>query len=167
MKSRRTVAPLLLLAAFLFFGAGVALPFFSVTQLWIFRDAISVLSGLVDLAQSGEWFLFIIIFLFTLVFPLVKLGVLTAAWGIGPDDPSRADRMLRWASNLGKWSMLDVFVVAILVVALKSASLAEIELGPGIYLFTSSVLLTQLASHLLLRYLRHQAGSPAPPQSDS
>lgn len=153
---QRSLTPMMLVGAFLLFGAGVAVPFFSVTKMWVFRDAVSVLSGLVDLAKANEWFLFIIIFLFTLVFPLVKLGVLATVWWHRSDDVERADRLLRWASSLSKWSMLDVFVVAILIVTIKSASVAAISVGVGVYLFTASVLLTQFISMRLEYRLRHR-----------
>ena len=47
--------------------------------------------------------------------------------------------------------MLDVFVVAILNIALKSASVADIHIGVGLYLFTFSVIATQLASGFVAR----------------
>jgi paraquat-inducible protein A len=53
--------------------------------------------------------------------------------------------------------MLDVFVVAILVVTMKSASLAAIRVDVGVYLFTASVMLTQLISIRLERRLRRKA----------
>jgi paraquat-inducible protein A len=158
---RQSATPVMLVAAFLLFGVGVAVPFFSVTKMWVFRDAVSVISGLGALADAREWFLFIIIFLFTLVFPLIKLGVLTAVWWYRSEDDVRADRLLRWESSLGKWSMLDVLVVAILVVVMKSASLASIRVGIGVYLFTASVVLTQLISIRLERRLRRKR-APAP-----
>jgi paraquat-inducible protein A len=151
----------MLVAAFLLFGVGVAVPFFNVTKMWVFENSVSVLSGLVNLAHANEWFLFVIIFLFTIVFPLVKLGVLAAVWWYRAADDARADRLLRWESSLGKWSMLDVFVVAILIVAMKSASVASIRVGLGVYLFTASVVLTQLISIRLARRLRrHEQAKP-------
>ncbi len=140
--------------AFVLFITGVAVPFFSVTKLWVFENAVSVLSGLVSLASANEWFLFAIIFLFTVVFPSAKLGVLTAVWWYRSEGDKRAERLLRWESSLGKWSMLDVFVVAILVVTMKSASLAAIHVDLGVYLFTASVVLTQFISIRLERRLR-------------
>jgi paraquat-inducible protein A len=50
--------------------------------------------------------------------------------------------------------MLDVFVVAVLIVAVKSASVASIRVGLGVYLFTVSVLLTQFIAIRLERRLR-------------
>jgi paraquat-inducible protein A len=49
--------------------------------------------------------------------------------------------------------MLDVFVVAILIVTMKAAALAQIHIGLGLYLFTFSVIFTQLASHWLSHHL--------------
>jgi paraquat-inducible protein A len=56
--------------------------------------------------------------------------------------------------HLGKWSMLDVFVVAILIVAMKSANVANLHIGIGLYLFTFSVITTQLTSSWISRVLR-------------
>ncbi len=61
-------------------------------------------------------------------------------------DLARVRRLHGWVESLGKWSMLDVFVVAILIVAMKSAAVAHIHLGLGLYLFTFSVIATQFAS---------------------
>ena len=47
---------------------------------------------------------------------------------------------------MGKWSMLDVFVVAILVLTVKSGGLASVKVTSGFFLFFSSVMLTQCAS---------------------
>jgi paraquat-inducible protein A len=49
--------------------------------------------------------------------------------------------------------MLDVFVVAILIVAMKSAAVADIRIGFGLYLFTFSVIATQVASAWVARHL--------------
>ncbi|HEV2435091.1 MAG TPA: paraquat-inducible protein A [Verrucomicrobiae bacterium] len=64
---------LMLLAAMACFVAGIFLPFTSVTKLWLFQNQISVYRGLIILWQAGELFLFLILFVFTICFPLVKL----------------------------------------------------------------------------------------------
>jgi paraquat-inducible protein A len=149
----------MLVCALLLFAAGVSVPFFHVTKMWIFQNNVSVLSGLLDLAEANEWFLFVVIFLFTLVFPLLKLGALANAWWSYATDHARTARMLRLVAHLGKWSMLDVFVVAILIVAMKSASVATIRVSLGVYLFTASVVLTQFISLRLERRLRPEPGA--------
>ncbi len=155
-RTHRTV-PWLLAAAFLLFAAGVFFPFFNVTKFWLFHDAISVVGGIITLFQEGEYFLFIVLTLFTLVFPCVKLGLLAIIWLEREHNLIRVQRLHRWVEHLGKWSMLDVFVVAILIVAMKSAAVADLQIGPGLYLFTFSVVATQFASAFVARLLERSA----------
>lgn len=151
--SHRAGVPLLLAGAFLLFGLGVFFPFFHVTKFWVFHDGISVVSGIVTLFREGEYFLFAVLALFTLVFPVVKLGLLAVIWMEREHHLSRVRQLHHWIEHAGRWSMLDVFVVAILIVAMKSAAVAEIHIGAGLYLFTFSVIATQLASIWLNRIL--------------
>ncbi|HEV8073675.1 MAG TPA: paraquat-inducible protein A [Opitutaceae bacterium] len=153
-KSSRIAVPILLVVAFALFGLGIFFPFFHVTKFWVFSDAISVVSGLFTLFQSHEYFLFGILTLFTLIFPCVKLGLLAIVWAKRMHDLARVRRLHEWVEHLGKWSMLDVFVVAILIVAMKSANLADLHIGFGLYLFTFSVITTQLTSSWISRFLR-------------
>ena len=145
--------PLLLGVAFALFAAGVAFPFFHVTKFWLFDDAVSVVAGIITLFQEGEFFLFLVLTLFTLIFPCAKLALLAVIWAEREHNLTRVRQLHQWVEHLGKWSMLDVFVVAILIVAMKSAAVAEIHIGLGLYLFTFSVVATQLASALVARQL--------------
>lgn len=153
-KVTRHTVPILLTAAFALFGTGILFPFFHVKKFWLFNDAVSVVGGIATLFQEGEYFLFAILSLFTLVFPCGKLGVLAITWREREGDPARLHRLHGWVAALGKWSMLDVFVVAILIVAMKSANVAEIHIGLGLYLFTFSVIATQVASSWIDRRLQ-------------
>jgi paraquat-inducible protein A len=146
--------PVLLATALLFFATGIFFPFFHVTKFWMFHDAVSVVSGIGTLLHEGEYFLFTVLTLFTLVFPCVKLGLLAVIWMEREHDLTRVRRLHHWVEGLGKWSMLDVFVVAILIVAMKAAGLADLHIGTGLYLFTFSVIATQFASTLVARRLR-------------
>lgn len=148
--------PLLIAAALLLFGTGVFFPFFKVTKFWVFNDAISVVGGIFTLWREGEYFLFTILTLFTLVFPCAKLGLLAVIWLEREHDLARVRRLHGWVESLGKWSMLDVFVVAILIVAMKSAAVAEIRIGFGLYLFTFSVIATQFASAWVAKHLQQK-----------
>jgi paraquat-inducible protein A len=152
-RKPRFSVPLLLGAAFLLFAAGVFFPFFHVTKFWLFDDAVSVVAGIITLFREGEFFLFLVLTLFTLVFPCAKLGLLAIIWTEREHNLTRVRRLHLWVEHLGKWSMLDVFVVAILIVAMKSAAVAEIHIGAGLYLFTVSVIATQVASAAVARQL--------------
>jgi paraquat-inducible protein A len=146
--------PALLLLAFALFGTGIFFPFFHVAKFWVFREAVSVVGGIGTLFREGEYFLFAVLSLFTLVFPAAKLGLLVVIWMERDHDLARVRRLHGWVAALGKWSMLDVFVVGILIVTMKAAGLARIEIGLGLYLFTFSVVATQLASAWIDRLLR-------------
>jgi len=129
-----------------FFIGGIFLPFTAVTKLWLFQNQISVYRGLVVLWQAGEIFLFLILFVFTILFPFVEINSMLGLWLWPRLENAQARRMFHFVSNLGKWSMLDVFVMAILVLTVKSSGVANIKVGLGFFLFFISVMLTQSAS---------------------
>jgi paraquat-inducible protein A len=136
----------MLLASMACFIMGIFLPFTSVTKLWLFNNQISVYRGLIVLWGAGELFLFLILFVFTICFPFVKINALLALWLYPKLSIEQAKNAYRFVSHLGKWSMLDVFVVAILVLTVKSTGVASIKVGIGFFLFFISVMLTQFAS---------------------
>jgi paraquat-inducible protein A len=136
---------LLLVVGFACFVAGLFRPFTTVTKLWLFENQVSVMNGLVTLWQGGEIFLFLILFVFTVLFPAAKISALLALWLKPGLTTDQLRKMYRFTSNLGKWSMLDVFVVAILVMTIRSG-VAEIRVQDGFFLFFTSVMLTQCAS---------------------
>jgi len=158
-SSSQRAIPILLASAVLLFGTGIFFPFFHVTKFWVFDDAVSVVGGIITLFHEGEYFLFTVLTLFTLVFPCVKLGLLGIIWLEREHDLAKVRRLHGWVESLGKWSMLDVFVVAILIVAMKSAGVADIHIGIGLYLFTFSVIATQFASVRVARLLMRGSDS--------
>ncbi len=123
---------------------GLRLPILTVRQVWA-KNTFSVVSGIQSLYQEKQYFLALIIFFFSLVFPIVKLLVLTVLWLVRLSDTQR-QRILHWLSALGKWSMLDVFVVAVIIVTVKLGVLASAKPEIGIYYFGSSILLTMVAT---------------------
>lgn len=135
---------LMLVTSMGFFVAGIFTPFTSLTKLWLFENQVSVYQGLIVLWKAGE--LFLILFVFTICFPFVKINALLALWLYPGLTADRAKAFYKFVSNLGKWSMLDVFIVAILVLTVKSTGVANIKVSTGFFLFFVSVMLTQLAS---------------------
>jgi paraquat-inducible protein A len=146
---------LMLLLAMACFVAGIFLPFTSVTKLWLFQNQISVYHGLIILWQAGELFLFLILFVFTICFPFVKLNAMLVLWLYPRVGTEHARNLFHFVSNMGKWSMLDVFVVASLVLTIKSTGVADIRVGDGFFLFFVSVMLTQFASLWTGRVVSH------------
>jgi paraquat-inducible protein A len=110
----------------------------------------TVWDGVVMLARTDQWFVAIIVFLASMVIPLVKLAalfslVVTTRVGWGGHRRGRA-RLYKFIDVIGPWAMLDVFLLAILVALVKLSSWAKILPGPGLLAFTAMVVLTMLAS---------------------
>lgn len=146
----RTV-PWLIAASSLLLAAGLSLPLMTVEKsvLWRhWKNTYSVFTGIVNLAQEGDWGLALIIFFFSIVFPVTKLSALWAIWAVKLDDASRAT-LLHWLALLGKWSMLDVFVVAIMVVAAKLRSLTTVQPQVGVYVFGVSIIVSMITTQYI------------------
>ena len=97
---------------------------------------------------AGETFLAAIIFVFSIVFPALKLIYIAMAGPLLSVAPARRGRWFRRICWLGKWSMLDVLVLALLVFYAKAAQFADASTLPGVYFFTASVFLTMAAYSL-------------------
>ena len=145
-RAERTPIVLMLGVSLLLFLAGLFRPFTQVTKLWLFDDDVSVYRGLITLFHEQEFFLFGILLVFTVLFPFLKISALLWLWLKRGLDRGRAALVYNFVANLSKWSMLDVFVVAVLVVLIRSGGLARIKAQDGLLLFCASVVLTQIAS---------------------
>lgn len=137
---------LLLVAALGLLLYGLQMPILTLEKFYFFSNTISLLSALQQLAREAEWGLFALVGSFSVVFPVIKIILLFLIWNFDPSYGERHRRHLHWLSVYSKWSMLDVFVVALLVVSVKLGSLAEARVEIGIYAFAASVVLTMLLS---------------------
>jgi paraquat-inducible protein A len=136
---------LLLLAAGGALLAGWLLPVMTVRTLLVFYDEVSILTGAFRLLESGDYALFGLIVLFTVVLPVGKLAFAWLAWSrLRVDDP-RVRRVLGWIEAVGRWSMLDVFVAAMLVVVIKLSLVSDVEIHAGLYVFILAVVLSMIA----------------------
>jgi paraquat-inducible protein A len=107
----------------------------------------SVVGGIVSLAQSGDWLLAFLILGFSVAFPLSKNALILAAtsgW-LGLSRESR-QKLHYFAAQAAKYSMLDVFVAAILVVVLKVSGQATVAIGSGTLLFCVAIAMSAWAS---------------------
>ena len=111
----------------------------------------SLVGGILHLFQEHELFVGGLILLFSVVFPVAKLAAIVLFIHRGP---SAAGRQLKLLESLGKWSMLDVFVIASLVICFKGfPGGTHIQVQWGIYVFTISILLTMQATYALKRHV--------------
>ncbi|MDG3443971.1 paraquat-inducible protein A [Nitrospirillum amazonense] len=111
----------------------------------------TILSGILYFWNTGSPELAVLIFTVSILVPLLKLATLsTLAVSIQRGARSRADqraRLYRIVEFVGRWSMLDVFVVALMVGLVHFQGLAVIQAGPGAAAFGAVVVLTMLAAH--------------------
>ncbi len=138
--SPRFLRAAIYLAAALF-CLGIFAPMMTLTKFIFIRDRISLATGLSRLLEEGELLLFIIIFVFSIMFPVAKLVILHMVVSV-PSHGVRFARRVAFLSKFGKWSMLDVFVVSVMLVSVKLGALADVKVHFGIYAFAASVLLS-------------------------
>lgn len=118
-------------------------------------SADTIMSSIEKLAHGGMWGLALVVFVASLLVPLLKLaglGFLLAA-GRWPGIASDATRHRLHAAlhGVGRWSMLDVFLVAFLCGLVQFEGLAQAEAQPGVLAFAGVVVLTMFATSALDR----------------
>jgi len=145
---RRVEIPVLLAASAVLLPLGLVLPTVTLSKIGGISGATySVITGILNLSRGGNVLLALLIFAFSLIFPIIKLGMLVLIWFHGM-EPDRRERALHALRVLGKWSMLDVFVVVALVGSIQFGLLATATPRIGIYLFSGAVLSCMVATVL-------------------
>ena len=138
-----------LLAAYVLYIPANVLPIMDTSSLFnAQRD--TILSGVIYLWRTGSWATALVVFIASIVVPILKLLVLTGLL-ISIQHKSRwrphlRARLYRIVSIIGRWSMLDIFVVTVLVALVQIQSVAVIKAGPGAFAFGAVVVLTIFAA---------------------
>jgi paraquat-inducible protein A len=145
-------------AALLLF-TGLLAPIITLSKFVLIQNTFSVLSGVIELLKEGQLFLFLVITGFSVVLPILKLGVLYRIVSTRDAMQNRVKKQLHWMHLYGKWSMLDVFVVAVMVVAVKLGAIADVEMRFGLYAFAASVLLTMFITSRIVGLTNHSSTS--------
>lgn len=139
----------LVIAAFIFYIPANVLPITVVISLGK-TQADTIMSGVIYFMLTGMWPIALVIFVASVAVPLIKLFVLSyllisvqrkSRWR--PEDRTR---LYRIAEAVGRWSMVDIFVVTILVALVKLGGLATIDAGPAASYFAAVVVTTMFAA---------------------
>ena len=139
----------LLIAAALCYAPANLFPVMTVTSLGQVQSD-TIMSGVIFLLNHGMWPLAAIVFTASIFVPLAKLFSLAfllvsvqrgSAW-----RPAERTRAYRVTLAIGRWSMVDIYVVTILVALVRLGNLATIEAGAGAVFFGAVVVLTMLAA---------------------
>ena len=139
---------LLLAAAILYIPANL-LPIMSVNFLGNGAPA-TIMGGVIELIHAGMLPIASVVFIASILVPSFKLcGLVLLLYSVQRHQrlsPRQRILMYRFIEWIGRWSMLDIFVIAILVALVRFSNLASIEAGPGAAAFALVVVLTMLAA---------------------
>ncbi len=122
-------------------------PFMTI-ELYGNRNSSTIWTGVVALAESGSVAIALVVFLASIVIPFIKLALLfyLALSAKQKKHPNFKNRLYQIIEAIGRWSMLDIFLLAVLVAIMKLGPWTTVEPGLGALLFALVVIFTMLAS---------------------
>ena len=139
---------LLITAAIIYVPANV-LPIMTVSSLGQGEPS-TIMSGVIELVQHGMIPIATVVFIASILVPTFKLvGIALLLFSVQRRQPLSARQriwMYRFIEFIGRWSMLDIFVIAILVAVVNFGRIASVEANLGAVAFASVVILTMLAA---------------------
>lgn len=110
-------------------------------------SASSIWSGMVGLLSEGHWFVGGAVLLFSVIAPIGKLiMILALCLGAGNVTLQDQARIYRLVEFVGRWGMVDVLLVAVVVAVVKLGDLVQVTPGPGVVVFGGVVVLSLIAS---------------------
>ncbi|MEH6404340.1 MAG: paraquat-inducible protein A [Sneathiella sp.] len=110
----------------------------------------TILSGIFYLMDSGQWVIGLVVFFASIFVPIFKITALSFLalsvqlkfkW-----QPKTRTILYRIVDAIGRWSMIDVFMISILIALVKLKALATVEAEPGAIAFAGVVILTMFAA---------------------
>lgn len=139
----------LLIAAYILYVPANLMTIMETGSLFNYRKD-TIVSGVVHLWKTGSWGIAVIVFVASVTIPLLKLISLTlllisvqrrSTW-----HPRQRTQLYRLVELVGRWSMLDIYVVTLLAALVQLGSMATVKAGPGAVAFGAVVVLTMLAT---------------------
>lgn len=126
---------------------GLVSPMLTMSQFYFFESSFSVVGGVWSLFQDGQILLALIVAIFSIVLPLIKLSLLYLTTLQGSFAGQK--KILVLMHDYGRWAMLDVMVVAVLIVTVKLGAVVTIDIHWGLYVFASAVVLIMFLTHII------------------
>ena len=147
---RNFVLSFLIILATVFFALGVILPVIRFTTVYVWSREHSIATIIWALFENEEYFLTTVLFLFSILFPFLKLFyllTLLTSPDLSPEFRTRSISTMEW---LGRYSMTDVMVLALLIFYVNSSGYTEADVLPGVYFFAASAIITMFAYGYIL-----------------
>lgn len=132
-------------AAMVLFPAAIFLPILEIEKLGHHHSS-SIAGGIAELFEHESYLIGSVIFLFSIVLPLVKLIALVELCSLHWLQKHHRVWAYRMMEIVGKWSMMDVMLLALMVMLIKLSGLVEFQFGPAVIAFTLCVAMSLIAS---------------------
>lgn len=161
---RNFVLSFLIIVATVFFALGIILPVIRFTTVYVWTKEHSIATIIWALFENQEFFLSVVLFLFSIFFPFLKLFyllTLVTSPDIPPEFRRKSISTMEW---LGRYSMTDVMVLALMIFYVNSSGYTEAAVQPGVYFFAASALITMLA-YGWANTVPGRQSRPAPPST--
>lgn len=135
------------LTALIFYIPANVFPFMTI-ELYGTRNSATIWQGVQQLSEAGSPAIAMIVFLASIVIPLAKLSILfyLSATASADRNPRFKTRLFEIVDGIGRWSMLDIFLLAVLIAIMKLGPWTTVRPEPGSLMFALVVIFTMLAS---------------------
>ena len=143
---------LTLLCATILLMVGLVAPMMTISKFILVTTSFSLLSGVLELLYNGQFLLFLVVTGFSIILPMFKISVLFMLMSRQMQQSHKLNRYLHLMHEYGRWAMLDVMVVAILIVAVKLGAIVSVEIHYGLFVFGAAVLLIMLVTRSVVHY---------------
>jgi paraquat-inducible protein A len=160
---RGALLPLLLLASFALNVAALVIPFLDVRR-GLSTDEYSLPRSILLLWEKGLYVLAAVIVVFSVCFPFAKLAVLCAIL-LDRLSTKRRRRWLDFVERYGKWSMVDVFIVCLMIALADDQLLLDASPRIGILCFTIAIVISMVCSAWMHAALEPHVSLPALPRA--
>jgi paraquat-inducible protein A len=145
LGGRRFLLGLAIIGASISLALGISMPSIKLTKFYFFSTEYSLISTVESLIKRNQIFLGVLVFVFSILLPVFKILYLVILTTMPPDTLERQYRRLRALEWIGKWSMHDVLVLALMIFFVKSQGIYDATSLSGVYFFTSAVVFMILA----------------------
>lgn len=135
----------LIILATVFFALGIIMPTIRFTTVYVWTNEHSILTIIYALFENNELFLCAVVFAVSIFFPFLKLFyllTLITSHDMSAEFRTKSIATMEW---LGRYSMTDVMVLALMIFYVNSSGYTEARVLPGVYFFAASALMTMLA----------------------
>lgn len=142
---RNIILSFLIIMGTIFFALGIIMPVIKFTTIYVWTNEHSIATIVYALYENQEYFLCAVLFMFSIVFPFLKLFyllTLVTTPDFSPEFRKKSFNTIEW---LGRYSMTDVMILAIIIFYMNSSGYTEADVLPGAYFFAASVLITMFA----------------------